>query len=73
MRFKSGLVIRRLRRARSMGRFLLAEQAGATAIEYGLLLAGLSILILVAVFNLGDELEGVFWHVKNTFVSSLSS
>ncbi len=33
---------------------------GATAIEYGLIAAGIAVAIIVAVFALGDELEAFF-------------
>ena len=52
---------------------LCHDDSGATAIEYGLILAGMSILILVAVFNVGDELEGLFNHVRTTFVNAQGS
>jgi pilus assembly protein Flp/PilA len=38
----------------------MADQAGATAIEYGLIAAGISIAIIVAVNNLGGTLNGTF-------------
>lgn len=36
------------------------DEKGATAIEYGLLAAGISIVLVVAAFALGDEIETVF-------------
>jgi pilus assembly protein Flp/PilA len=41
------------------------DQAGATAIEYGLIAAGISIAIIVAVNGLGSTLNGVFSNVNN--------
>ena len=38
----------------------IKDQAGATAIEYGLIAAGISIAIIVAVNGLGSTLNGVF-------------
>lgn len=38
----------------------IAEKDGATAIEYGLLAAGISIVLVVAAFAFGDELETTF-------------
>jgi pilus assembly protein Flp/PilA len=42
----------------------IADEAGATAIEYCLIAAGLSIVIIVAVNNLGGTLNGVFTSVN---------
>lgn len=39
----------------------LAENSGATAIEYGLLLAGVALAILGAVTMLGDNLYQFFY------------
>lgn len=36
------------------------DEDGATAIEYGLILAGISIAILATVFAIGTELDNVF-------------
>jgi pilus assembly protein Flp/PilA len=41
------------------------DQAGATAIEYGLIAAGISIAIIVAVNGLGVTLNGTFTSVNN--------
>ncbi len=49
------------------------DDSGATAVEYGLILAGMSILILVAVFSVGDELESLFNHVRTTFANAQAS
>ena len=42
----------------------IADQTGATAIEYGLIAAGISIAIIVAVNNLGTTLNGTFTNVN---------
>jgi pilus assembly protein Flp/PilA len=42
----------------------LADQSGATAIEYCLLAAGISIVILVAVNGIGTTLNGSFTSVN---------
>ena len=39
---------------------LLADETGATAIEYGLLAALISVVIIVAVSTLGGTLNSVF-------------
>ena len=46
-------------------RFFLADESGATAIEYGLIAAGISVAIIAVVNTLGTNL--------NTTFSSISS
>jgi pilus assembly protein Flp/PilA len=41
-------------------RKLASARDGATAIEYGLIAAGIAVAIIAAVFALGDELETFF-------------
>jgi len=41
-------------------RMYLADKRGATAIEYGLIAAGIAIAIITAVGLLGDELSTMF-------------
>lgn len=36
------------------------DESGATAIEYGLIAAGISVAIIVAVQTLGTKLNGIF-------------
>ena len=36
------------------------DESGATAIEYGLLAAGISVVIIATVFLLGDVIQGAF-------------
>lgn len=38
----------------------LANKSGATAIEYGLIAAGIAVVILTAVGSVGTNLSGVF-------------
>lgn len=38
----------------------MMDQEGATAIEYGLIAAGIAVGISVAVFTFGDDLESLF-------------
>jgi len=40
------------------------DQAGATAIEYGLIAAGISVAIIVAVNGLGTTLNGTFGNIN---------
>jgi len=44
----------------------LKDQSGATAIEYGLIAAGISIVIIVAVDALGTKLNTTFEAVSNS-------
>ncbi|MCB9983494.1 MAG: Flp family type IVb pilin [Rhodospirillales bacterium] len=42
----------------------LNNEEGATAIEYGLIAAGIAIAIVAVVFTLGDEIEATFTDVE---------
>jgi pilus assembly protein Flp/PilA len=44
----------------------LSDDSGATAIEYGLIAAGISIAIIVAVNGLGTNLNAKFASVNNS-------
>jgi pilus assembly protein Flp/PilA len=44
----------------------IADQSGATAIEYALIAAGLSIVILTAVNGIGTTLNGTFSSVSSS-------
>ena len=48
--------------SRLMARFL-ASETGFAAIEYGLIAAGIAIVILVAVQNVGTNLSGTFANI----------
>ena len=41
-------------------RFAKMDERGASAVEYGLLIAGIAALIVVVVFAFGDTIKGVF-------------
>jgi pilus assembly protein Flp/PilA len=43
----------------------LADEQGATAIEYGLIAAGISVAIITVVQGLGTKLNNVFGNVTN--------
>jgi pilus assembly protein Flp/PilA len=43
---------------------LLDDRGGATAIEYGLIAAGIAIAIIAAVFAIGDELDAFFGGIQ---------
>lgn len=46
------------------GKFL-TDESGATAIEYGLIAAGISVAIIAVVQGLGSKLNSTFESVKN--------
>jgi pilus assembly protein Flp/PilA len=50
---------------RIIARFL-ADESGATAIEYGLIAAGISIAIIVAVNGLGTNLNNKFTAINTS-------
>ena len=43
----------------------LRDEAGATAIEYGLIAAGISVAIIATVAGLGTKLNSTFTSVQN--------
>lgn len=43
----------------------MRDESGATAIEYGLIAAGISVAIIVVVQGLGTKLAATFGSVKN--------
>ena len=50
---------------RILSRFL-ADEAGATAIEYGLIAAGISLAIIAVVNGLGTNLNGQFTTINTS-------
>jgi pilus assembly protein Flp/PilA len=44
---------------------LLKDESGATAIEYGLIAAGISVAIIATVQGLGSKLNSTFTSVSN--------
>jgi pilus assembly protein Flp/PilA len=44
---------------------LLKDESGATAIEYGLIAAGISVAIIAVVQGLGTKLNSTFTTVQN--------
>jgi pilus assembly protein Flp/PilA len=43
---------------------VLADDSGVTAIEYGLIAAGIGVAIVVVVFSVGSALQGIFTTVE---------
>ena len=60
---------KRILRSGQMKNFVLRfwrDETGATAIEYGLIAAGISLAIIAAVNGLGTNLNGVFTSINNS-------
>jgi pilus assembly protein Flp/PilA len=47
-----------------------AEEKGASAVEYGLLIAGIAALIVVVVMTFGGKLRGIFSATCKSIASS---
>jgi pilus assembly protein Flp/PilA len=47
-------------------RALLAQDRGVTAVEYGLILAAIVVIIGVAVFALGGQINTIFQNAQNS-------
>ena len=45
-------------------RKFLADQSGATSIEYGLIAAGIGVALITLVGNVGTELQNLFANLK---------
>jgi pilus assembly protein Flp/PilA len=54
-----------------MARFL-RDESGATAIEYGLLAALISVVIITAVTNIGNKLKDIFNYIS-TQINTVST
>jgi len=51
---------------KTITRKFMADQSGATAIEYGLIAAGISLAIIAAVNGLGTELNTKFTSINSS-------
>ena len=56
---------------RKLRKYML-DDFGATAIEYGLIAAGIAVAIIAAVFAIGDELSNFFMAVQTKLEDSMS-
>lgn len=54
---------------RKLVRRFARDESGATAIEYGLIAAGISVAIIAVVQGLGTTLKGVFTNISNALVT----
>ena len=50
----------------------VSDESGATAIEYGLIVAGVAVAIIVGVFAIGYELDKMFLAVQTQVAGSHS-
>ncbi|HEY0890495.1 MAG TPA: Flp family type IVb pilin [Nocardioides sp.] len=50
-------------------RFAKTDERGASAVEYGLLIAGIAALIVVIVFAFGDNIQDIFNDTCDTIAS----
>ena len=62
-----------LRDAKSKVAGLVKNTDGATAIEYGLIAAGIAVAIIAAVFALGDDLKNFFTGISKQMQSKAPS
>jgi pilus assembly protein Flp/PilA len=56
----------RTKRMKKLALKFWSDESGATAIEYGLIAAGIALAIITAVNSLGTGLNGVFQSVNNS-------
>jgi pilus assembly protein Flp/PilA len=64
-----GLITRMHTRLTDLKEFY-RDKSGATAIEYGLIAAGIAVAIITAVFALGEDIEGFFLNVSERLNSA---
>ncbi len=62
MRYTNTLVLRAMARAKAVS---ATSEKGATAVEYGLMVALIAVVIIVAVTAIGTRLNGVFEDVRD--------
>lgn len=58
------LLVKRTRNPMTLIKRFMLDESGATAIEYGLIAAGISVAIIAAVTNLKSQLVATFTHVS---------
>jgi len=52
-------------------RRFLADQSGVTFVEYGIIVAGISVAVIVVAFLIGDDLVKVFEAVRDRIVIAI--
>ena len=55
-----------IRRLLCIGLLALSDRRGATAVEYGLMVGGIAVAILVGLFAMGGDLSTFFTNVSTT-------
>ena len=58
-------------RLRGTVRRFLADQSGVTFVEYGIIVAGISVAVIVMAFLIGDDLVKVFEAVRDRIIIAL--
>ena len=51
---------------------LAREESGAAGVEYGLLIAAISVAIVVAAFAIGDSIENAFNYTSDTIEDEIN-
>lgn len=62
----SNAILQLVVRATTLRRHYVGRDRGATAVEYGLLVALIAVVIIVGVTALGSNLNGLFSNVANS-------
>jgi pilus assembly protein Flp/PilA len=55
---------------KSLVKRFVENESGATAIEYGLIAAGIAVAIIVAVNTVGTDLSGLFGRISGKLTAS---
>lgn len=58
---------------RRLGRFGHEDERGATAVEYGIMLAAIAAVIMSVVFTMGGQVLGLFESVKTALDAAQGS
>jgi pilus assembly protein Flp/PilA len=67
------VLMRQATQVATCGRRFLADQQGATAIEYGLIVSAISIAIVATIFSLGTSIREVLYDKIATELARLST
>jgi pilus assembly protein Flp/PilA len=57
--------------AAACGRRFLADENGATALEYGLIVSGISLVIIITVFGVGTNIKEVLYEKISAALASM--
>ncbi len=67
-----GLIARTHTIMHALKQKFISDEEGATAIEYGLIAAGIAVAIIAAVFAIGDELNNFFVAIQTKLGNAYS-